>query len=103
MKNFSQRSCSVSTSSDDRGGEVAGQDGVEKMDQQSAVALGPEQGLEDAVDLGVDGVFHEQSLADGPTTDQTRRVPTNRGARVRNVSSGKHRGGAVFMLHFPWS
>jgi hypothetical protein len=74
MKNFSQRSCSVSTSSDDRGGEVAGQDGVEKMDQQSAVALGPEQGLEDAVDLGVDGVFHEQSLADGPTTDQTRRV-----------------------------
>jgi hypothetical protein len=42
------------------------------MDRQPAIALGPEQGLEDAVDLGVDGMFHAQSLADGATADQTR-------------------------------
>ena len=33
------------------------------MDQEGAVVLRPEQGLEDAVDLGVDGVVHGKSLA----------------------------------------
>ena len=33
------------------------------MDQEGAVVLRPEQGLEDAVDLGVDGVLHGKSLA----------------------------------------
>ena len=33
------------------------------MDQEGAVVLRPEQGLEDAVDLGVDGVAHGKSLA----------------------------------------
>jgi hypothetical protein len=39
----------------DGGGERRAEDGVEEVDQQGAVGLRAEQGLEDAVDLGVDG------------------------------------------------
>ena len=41
-----------------RAGPGRAEYGVEEVDQQPAVGLGPQQGLEDAVDLGVDGVFH---------------------------------------------
>jgi hypothetical protein len=32
------------------------------VDQQVAMVVGPEQGLEDAVDLGIDGTVHTRSV-----------------------------------------
>ena len=46
----------------DRGGQGRAEHGIEKVDQQPPVGLGPQQGLEDTVDLGVDGVAHGRSL-----------------------------------------
>jgi hypothetical protein len=46
----------------DRPGQVRAKHRVQKMDQQAAVALGPEQGLEDTVDLGIDSMAHAMSL-----------------------------------------
>jgi hypothetical protein len=42
----------------DRRAEVGAQDRVQEMDQQVAVLLAAEQGLEDAIDLGVYRVAH---------------------------------------------
>ncbi len=48
---------------DHRCRQVTAQGGVQEVDQQPTVALGPEQGLEDTVDLGVDGVLHRETIA----------------------------------------
>ena len=42
--------------------QIGTQDSVEEMDQQVTVLLRPQEGLEDTVDLGVDGVAHGGSL-----------------------------------------
>ena len=47
----------------DRCREFGAEQGVEEVDQEGAVVLRPQQGLEDAVDLGVDRVAHGKSLA----------------------------------------
>jgi len=59
---------------DDRPGQVRAQDGVEEMDQQVAIGLGPQQGLEDAVNLGIDGMTHVGSVG------RCRRCGKGRGA-----------------------
>jgi hypothetical protein len=46
----------------DRGGEILHEQRIEKVDQQVAMVVGPEQGLEDAVDLGIDGAVHTKSV-----------------------------------------
>jgi hypothetical protein len=48
---------------DHRGRQLVAEHGVEEMHQQVLVLLVAEQGLEDAVDLWVDGVAHAGSIA----------------------------------------
>ncbi len=42
--------------------EILREQGVEEVDEQIAPVVGPEQGFEDAVDLGVDGAVHAKSV-----------------------------------------
>jgi hypothetical protein len=48
------------------------------VDQQVAMVVGPEQGLEDAIDLGIDGAVHA-----GSVLARRRRDKTAAGARER--------------------
>ena len=73
-------------------GQVGAEDSVEKMDQQVAVGLGPEQGLEDAVDLGIDTVAHAVSLVAARGTDKR---ATARRRRIPRRSSGALPGRCV--------
>jgi hypothetical protein len=43
--------------------QLAAEHGVQEVHEQVSIGLRAEQGLEDAVDLGVDGVAHVQSIA----------------------------------------
>ena len=43
--------------------ELLRQEGVEEMDQQVAVLVAVQQCLEDAVNFGVDGVLHGETIA----------------------------------------
>jgi hypothetical protein len=54
----------------DRGGEILHEQRIEKVDQQVAMVVGPEQGLEDAVDLRIDGAVHTGSLLIGRGIDK---------------------------------
>jgi hypothetical protein len=40
------------------------------VDQQVAMVVGPEQGLEDTVDLGIDGAVHTRSVLTGRGRDK---------------------------------
>ncbi len=57
----------------DRARQVGAEDGVEKVHQQAAVFLRAQQGLEDAVDLGIDGVAQGRSLGRTRDGDNRRR------------------------------
>jgi hypothetical protein len=46
----------------DRRAQIRGEHRVEEMDEQVALVVGPEEGLEDAVNLGIDGTVHARSL-----------------------------------------
>ena len=49
----------------DRRGEILPEQRIEKVDQQVAMVVGPEQGLEDAVDLRIDRAVHTGSVLIG--------------------------------------
>ena len=49
----------------DRRRQLGAQQGVEEVYQEGAVVFGPQQGFEDAVDLGVDGVAHDEKSSTG--------------------------------------
>ena len=47
----------------------------EKMDQQGAIGLGAEQGLEDAINLWINGMAHAVSLAGKSLVSKYREPP----------------------------
>jgi hypothetical protein len=53
-----------------RRGEIIGEQRVENVDQQVGMVVGPEQDLEDAVDLGIDGAVHTRSVLLGRGVDK---------------------------------
>ena len=74
----------------DRCREFGAEQGVEEVDQEGAVVLRPEQGLEETVDLGVNGVVHGSksstggwALRHGRLRPQTAQETTNECRRFR--------------------
>jgi hypothetical protein len=67
--------------------QVRTEDSVEEIDQQVTIGLGPQQGLEDAVDLGIDGMAHVGSVGRRRRCDKGRGHgeprPGERGVRQR--------------------
>ena len=76
---------------DDRPGQVRAQDGVEEMDQQVTIGLGPQEGLEDAVNLGIDGMAQVGSVGRRRRCDKGRRPgePCPAGGAPGSLGSGK--------------
>jgi hypothetical protein len=77
----------------DRSGEILPEEGIENVDQQVAMVVGPEQGLEDAVDLGIDGAVHTKSVFPGRGVDKELAEPGAGSMRDRaRCRKGLHSG-----------
>jgi hypothetical protein len=90
-----------------REAQIRGEHRIEEMDKQVAMVVGPEEGLEDTVNLGIDGAVHAESVEYPGRVDKTCRSPqqqTKRPAqdplardrcadRAFAVPSGSHRAG----------